>query len=77
MRITHSTGCDDLDPDILCGHLDQLAVPLTELFNSSFATAIVSQSIKMAKITPIFRQGSRTLASNYSPISFLSYFAKL
>src|SRR6218665_1378647 len=37
MRITHSTGCDDLDPVILSSHLDQLAIPLTEIFNSSFA----------------------------------------
>src|SRR6218665_1933899 len=63
MRITHSTGCDDLDPVILSSHLDQLAIPLTEIFNSSFATGIVPQSLKMAKVTPIFKQGSRTLAS--------------
>lgn len=28
MRITHSTGCDDLDPVILSSHLDQLAITL-------------------------------------------------
>ena len=77
MRITHSTGCNNLDPVILSSHLDQLAIPLTEIFNSSFATGIVPQSLKMAKVTPIFKQGSRTLASNYRPISVLSYFAKI
>jgi len=55
MRITHSAGCDDLDPFILSGHLDQLALLLTEIFNSSFATGNVPQFFKMAKITPIFK----------------------
>ena len=31
----------------------------------------------MTKITPIFKQGSRTLYSNYRLISILSYFAEL
>src|SRR6218665_3367480 len=77
MRITNSTGCDDLDPVILSSHLDQLAITLTEIFNCSFATGIVPQSLKMAKVTPNFKQGSRSLASNYRPISVLSYFAKI
>src|SRR6218665_917072 len=77
MRITHSTGCDDLDPVILSSHLDQLAIPLTEIFNSSFATGIVPQPLNMAQVTPIFKQGSRALATNYCPISVLSYFVKI
>src|SRR6218665_2739638 len=70
MRITHSTGCDDLDPVILSSHLDQLAIPLTEIFNCSFATGIVPQSLTMAKVTPIFKQGSRTLRQTIAQYRF-------
>jgi len=77
MHITHSSGLDDIDPCIANPYLDLLALPLAAIFNASFMTGIIPSALKMAKIIPIFKQGNRAEASNYRPISILSYFAKL
>jgi len=54
-----------------------IAKPLEIIFNSSLATGIVPQSLKIAKVIPIFKKGSNTDLGNYRPISLLSVFDKI
>ena len=42
---------------------------LTHLFNVSLTTATVPNVWKLAFINPIFKKGSRSVPSNYRPIS--------
>src|SRR6218665_1692660 len=46
-------------------------------FNSSFNLGLVPDSLKIAKITPIFKSGPKNLISNYRHISVLPYFSKI
>ena len=51
--------------------------PLEILFNASFSTVIVPYDLKLANVVPVYKKGSQTSLSNYSPISLLSIFNKL
>ena len=45
-------------------------------FNKSIAEGIFPSSFKVARITPIYKSGSRNDVQNYRPISVLPYFSK-
>ena len=50
---------------------------LTQVINSSFEEGIFPEQLKMAKVIPIYKGGSKTEVSNYRPISLLSAFSKI
>ena len=50
---------------------------LAFLFNTSIETSQFPDSWKVARITPIFKDGDRTEKSNYHPISVLPVISKL
>ena len=51
--------------------------PLTYVINLSLKQGIFSDSLKVAKVIPIFKQGSLSLCTNYCPISVLSALSKI
>ena len=55
----------------------QIYRPLTVIFNVSINKGIFPNSMKFAKVVPIFKQGSRFACSNYRPISVLSSISKI
>jgi Reverse transcriptase (RNA-dependent DNA polymerase) len=77
MKVSHSPGPDGLDPTIVGPSLSLVAVPLSAVINCSLRTGTVPLSMKLATITPIFKQGNRDDLTNYRPISILPFFAKL
>ena len=54
-----------------------IAPILTELFNKCIFPGIFSDVVKVAQITPIFEKGTKTLCSNYQPISLLPSISKI
>jgi hypothetical protein len=50
---------------------------LTSIINSSFKTGIFPSELKIAKVVPIHKDGSKSEVSNYRPISLLSSFSKI
>ena len=50
---------------------------ICELFNSSLLEGKFPSVLKMADITPIHKSGSKSLLTNYRPISLLSTFSKI
>ena len=54
-----------------------LSQPLTYLFNCSFATGVVPDNLKLARVIPVYKKGPRDIISNYRPISLLSVFNKI
>ena len=46
-------------------------------FNKCINAGVFPQSMKIAKVIPIFKAGETNLASNYRPISILGNLSKL
>ena len=56
---------------------DLIAEPLASIINNSFATGIFPDSLKIAKVIPLFKSGSTNDIKNYRPISILPIFDKI
>ena len=54
-----------------------LAPVFTSLFNQSLSSEILPSDWKTANVTPVFKKGNRSLASNYHPISLVCVACKL
>ena len=50
---------------------------LSEVINSSFEHGVFPSQLKVAKVVPIHKSGTKTDVSNYRPISLLSAFSKI
>ena len=50
---------------------------LASIINSSFEQGIFPDSLKIAKVVPIHKEGPKTDVSNYRPISLLDSFSKI
>ena len=73
-----ATGLDGLGPRILKMASDILAPSIASLINTSIETSTFPSNLKVAKIHPIYKSGSKADPSNYRPISiyclqFLSF----
>ena len=65
-------------PNLILTHMPkELASPLSIIANISFASGIHPDKLKIAKVIPIFRKGSKLIPANYRPISLLSNINKI
>ena len=76
-KTAKSFGTDNISSYFL-----KLALPLIEnslafLFNTSIETSRFPDSWKVARVTPIFKDGDRADKSNYRPISVLPVISRL
>ena len=51
----------------------QVYRPLTHIFNFYINQGIFPDTMKLAKVVPVFKQGSRFTCNNYRPISVLRF----
>ena len=72
-----ATGIDGLGPRILKMAADVLAPSITALINKSKETATFPSHLKVAKIFPIYKSGTKADPTNYRPISILPTFSKI
>lgn len=72
-----SYGVDHIPINILKKCISQVAEPLSALINSSFHSGRVPDSLKIAKVCPIFKADAENTFSNYRPISVLPSFSKV
>ena len=72
-----SFGIDKVHPLLLKIAALQICRPLTYIFNLSINQGIFPDSMKLAKVVPVFKQGSRFTCNNYRPISVLSSISKI
>ena len=70
-------GDDSIHPVILRKLARQIAKPLSMMFTSSLKSSQIPQDWRLANVTPIFKKGSKKLASNYRPISLTSQVCKI
>ena len=56
---------------------DIIVEPLTEIINVSLVSGCIPDTLKIAKVLPIFKTGDPEKLENYRPISILPAFSKL
>ena len=66
-----ATGLDTISTRLLKAGVAKFSIPLAHIFNTSLETGNVPDEWKTARVTPIFKDGSKTDVNNYRPISVL------
>lgn len=72
-----SPGHDRLTAMLLKKSLPSILVPLVYITNLSLTSGIFPDCWKIAAVSPIFKNGSKTLPGNYRPIALLSIISKV
>lgn len=72
-----SYGEDEIPTTVLKSVVAHISPILTLLVNHSLKMAIFPDTLKIAKIIPIYKANSRTEMSNYRPISLLNTISKV
>ena len=72
-----SPGWDNIPAKLLKSYIEEYIKPRTYIKNMSIETGVFPDSLKLAKVIPIYKPGDKTLLSNYRPISILNSFSKI
>ena len=68
---------DGLDVNIITSVYEFIKKLLLKIFNESINLGIFPETMKIVKVTPIFKSGKKELLTNCRPISVLSGFSKI
>ena len=77
LKSKSSSGHDGLSSIQLKYISDDIITVLTHIINQSLCTGIFPSTLKIAKITPIYKKGDPHLTDNYRPISLLPVMSKI
>ena len=77
LKITSSPGPDCIHPRVLKEAAEQLARPLSILFNKSISTGCLPDDWKLGVVVPVFKKGDRREAGNYRPLSLTAIPCKI
>ncbi|KFV69127.1 RNA-directed DNA polymerase from mobile element jockey, partial [Dryobates pubescens] len=72
-----SMGPDGIHPRVLRMLADELAKPLSILFQQSWLTGAVPDDWKLAKVMPIHKKGQLDEPGNYRPVSLTTVPGKI
>ena len=72
-----SKGHDNFSTKLVKSIIEEIAQPFSHILNLSFATGIVPEQMKIAKVVPVFKSGNPSELNNYRPISILPAFSKI
>ena len=77
LKTNKSPGYDNLHVNVIRSMYHELKIPLMNIFSQSLSTGIFPEKMKIVKVSPLFKNGKKAIASNYRPISVLPYFSKI
>jgi hypothetical protein len=77
LRTEAAAGPDSIGPRILQELENELVPALRAIFTKSMEEGVVPQGWKEANVTPIFKKGSKSMPSNYRPVSLTSVSCKV
>ena len=72
-----ATGLDDLGPHFLRLSAEYIAPSITCLINLSILEGVFPSNLKIAKISPLFKSGDKSLPGNYRSICFTHPFKNI
>ena len=65
MKTNKSVGYDNIIDNVVKIFGGELCDPLLYIFNLSFSSRIFPDSLKIGKVTPIYKAGNSSNSSNY------------
>ena len=74
---TKAIGLDGFSMKIIKSIISNICVPLSKSFNSSLIAGIFPDSLKHAKVIPVFKCNDKSIINNYRSISVLPIFSKV
>ena len=77
IKTKKSPGIDGISARLLKDAGDTIVESLVGIFNLSLQSGIFPDDWKLARVTPIYKDGSKTECGNYRPISVISIVAKI
>ena len=72
-----SKGYDDIDMTLLKNVIHVILYPIVLMCNKSLESGVFPDSMKTAKVIPLFKKGDPQDFSNYRPVSLLPQFSKI
>ena len=72
-----SEDCDNLSMKIIKNIIISVIDPFTHTCNLSFLTGVVPDSMKVAKIIPLYKSADLANFANYRPVALLPQFSKI
>ena len=70
---TKATGIDGITPSVIKRSADVIARSLLHIINISIKSDQFPDLLKIAKLKPLFKSGSKSDPSNYRPVSILLF----
>lgn len=77
LQIHKSIGPDGISNFVLKNCAEELTRPLTMCIQKCLSSGVYPDCLKLARVAPIFKSGSKELCTNYRPISVLSSINKI
>ena len=77
LKANKTPGCDNINVNVVKKIYEELKTPLICIFNLSLSTGIFPDKLKIAKVSPIFKNGEKDLLTNYRLILVLLCFSKI
>ncbi|XP_065675771.1 uncharacterized protein LOC136091978 [Hydra vulgaris] len=72
-----SCGSDEINGNVIIDCFERLKDVLLKVFSASIKQGIFPEQLKIAKVTPIYKESDQSKIINYRPISVLSIFSKV
>ena len=77
LKPNKTPGYDNINVNIVKKIYEELKTPLMRIFNILLSTGIFPDKLKIAKVSPVFKNSEKDLLTSYRPISVLPCFSKI